>query len=381
MIIKFIKLNLLKRIFLFLFIILLAFSILFFCAFNKSWFFNSSSNIDSLNKVLNSNTIGENFMNQISNISTNELADDFNTSNSYIKWVDFKGTSSVLNKLSDLDISSHNNNDAVKFNWIELMAYLGCKYGGDFSLFKQSDLDALVSSLREGKTMESIASNMKLYNYFYQSYDAIFHEYIGEYEIATTDDTGNIKYVKKYGLKAFLPIAKGYSFSHYKDFGTSRSYGYRRLHLGNDLLGSIGTPIIAVESGYVEALGWNQYGGWRIGIRSFDGKRYYYYAHLRKDHPYAKDLCEGQIVNAGDVIGYLGMTGYSSKENVNNINIPHLHFGLQLIFNEVQKDGINQIWIDVYEIIDFLRKNASQVYVAHSDTKDYERKYDMMTND
>lgn len=101
--------------------------------------------------------------------------------------------------------------------------------------------------------------------------------------------------------------------------------------------GSIGTPIVAVESGYIEALGWNQYGGWRVGIRSFDGKRYYYYAHLRKDHPYAKDLCEGQIVTAGDVIGYLGMTGYSSHENVNNINIPHLHFGVQLIFNEVQK--------------------------------------------
>ena len=75
-----------------------------------------------------------------------------------------------------------------------------------------------------------------------------------------------------------------------------------------------------------------------------------------KDHPYAKDLCEGQIVTAGDVIGYLGMTGYSSHENVNNINIPHLHFGVQLIFNEVQKDGNNQIWIDVYEIIEYLKK-------------------------
>ena len=32
--------------------------------------------------------------------------------------------------------------------------------------------------------------------------------------------------------------------------------------------GSIGTPIVAVESGYIEALGWNQYGGWRVGIRS-----------------------------------------------------------------------------------------------------------------
>ena len=36
------------------------------------------------------------------------------------------------------------------------------------------------------------------------------------------------------------------------------------------MMGQVGTPVIAVESGYVEALGWNQYGGWRIGIRSFD---------------------------------------------------------------------------------------------------------------
>ena len=55
----------------------------------------------------------------------------------------------------------------------------------------------------------------------------------------------------------------------------------------------------------------------------------------------------GKTVKAGDVIGYLGMTGYSSKENVNNINVPHLHFGLQLIFDEVQKEGTNQIWIDM----------------------------------
>ena len=74
----------------------------------------------------------------------------------------------------------------------------------------------------------------------------------------------------------------------------------------------------------------------------------------------------------------MGMTGYSTKENVNNINIVHLHFGIQLIFNEVQKDGTNQIWIDVYEIIEFLRKNSSKVYMAYSDTKDFERVYDYM---
>ena len=78
------------------------------------------------------------------------------------------------------------------------------------------------------------------------------------------------------------------------------------------------------------------------------------------------------------MIGYLGMTGYSTKENVNNINIPHLHFGMQLIFDEVQKEGTNQIWIDVYQIINFLKKNKSEVYKAYTDTKDYKRKYDII---
>lgn len=342
-------------------------AILFFRSLNNNYLDNNINLINSLDIEYENTVISE------------YVESNNNEDKSYIKWVDFKGTSSILAKLSKLDINSHVNNDDIKFNWIELMAYLSCKYGGELSKFNQTDLDNLVNKLKSGITIEELTKDYKLYNYYYESLDAIFHEYIGEYTIQSSDDSGNVSYKTCYGIKVFSPIAKGYSFSHYKDFGTSRSYGYNRKHLGNDLLGSIGTPIIAVESGYVEALGWNQYGGWRVGIRSFDGKRYYYYAHLRKDHPYAKDLCEGQIVTAGDVIGYLGMTGYSSKENVNNINIPHLHFGLQLIFNEVQKDGINQIWIDVYQIVEFLRQtNSSSVYMAHEDTKDYERKYDMM---
>ena len=55
------------------------------------------------------------------------------------------------------------------------------------------------------------------------------------------------------------------------------------------------------------------------------------------------------------------MTGYSTRENVNNINIPHLHFGMQIIFDESQKDGNNEIWIDVYDIINLLSKNRSSL--------------------
>lgn len=295
----------------------------------------------------------------------------------YIKWVDFNVPLEVLEKTASLDIKSHNNEEKVKFNWIELISYLATKYGGNFKSFKQSDLDNLVQKLKNGESIENIISNKKLYSYYIEAYTAILDEFIGEYEIEV-DNNGQKVFQKKYGVKAFLPVAKNYNFSHYDDFGNSRSYGYKRVHLGNDLMGSIGTPIIAVESGTVEAIGWNQYGGWRIGIRSFDKKRYYYYAHLRKDHPYAKDLKEGNAVNAGDVIGYLGMTGYSTKENVNNINVPHLHFGMQLIFDETQKEGTNQIWIDVYSIINFLKKNRSEVYRAYEDTKDYVRKYNII---
>lgn len=312
-------------------------------------------------------------------IWSNTIEPSTSEKKSYIKWVDFSVSYNVLDKTSKLDINSHNNNESVKYNWIELLSYLACKYGGDFNKFKQKDLDSLINNLKNGATMSELTKNLKNYSYYYEAYDAILHEFIGEYEIELPKNVGteNKTFAKKYGVKAFLPIAKNYSFSHYDDFGNERSYGFKRVHLGNDLMGSIGTPIIAVESGTIEALGWNQYGGWRIGIRSMDKKRYYYYAHLRKDHPYNAELYEGKTVKAGDVIGYLGMTGYSIKENVNNINVPHLHFGMQLIFDESQKDGTNQIWIDVYQIIEFLRKNKSEV-IKDTNTKDYNRKYDII---
>ena len=66
-----------------------------------------------------------------------------------------------------------------------------------------------------------------------------------------------------------------------------------------------------------------------------------------------------------------------NTENVNNVNVPHLHFGMQLIFDESQKEGTNQIWVDVYNIIEFLKKNKSELYREEGE-KDYKRKYDFM---
>lgn len=275
----------------------------------------------------------------------------------YLKWMTFDVPEAAMEKAMNIDIKSHGTTSPI--NWIDLLSYLAAKYYGRWDKYKSKDMDDIVEKLNSGEKIETIAAGMKYYGFYHMAYDAVLHGFIGEYK--AEENAGSGKLIEKYGMLVYSPIAKGYSYSHYDDFGDSRSFGFKRKHTGNDLLGSVGTPIIAVESGYVECMGWNRYGGWRIGIRSFDRKRYYYYAHLRKDHPYVKNLKQGMLVRAGEVIGYLGMTGYSYHENVNKMTKPHLHFGMQIIFDESQKDGINQIWIDVYDIVNFLSKNRASV--------------------
>ena len=53
----------------------------------------------------------------------------------------------------------------------------------------------------------------------------------------------------------------------------------------------------------------------------------------------------------------MGRTGYSDKENVNNIETVHLHFGMQLVFDESQKECNSEIWIDVYPIVKLLSQH------------------------
>ena len=289
----------------------------------------------------------------------------------YIKWVDFNVTCEAMAAAYDLDVASYQED--LHLNWIELLAYVAASTGGKFDKNSVKKINDAAEKLKSGETtMEEMTKDMKYYDYYLEAYTAVLGGMVGEFSIKDGE-----QWNRYYGLKAFSPIAKGFDYSHYDDFGSSRSYGYSRPHLGHDMMGQIGTPIIAVESGYVEALGWNQYGGWRIGIRSFDGSRYYYYAHLRQNYPYAEGLEEGSIVTAGDVIGYMGHTGYSTTENVNNIKTVHLHWGLQLIFDESQKDGNNEIWVDCYELTKFLYRNRREVAKV-GETREWRRTHEMI---
>lgn len=315
---------------------------------------------------------------------TDRQAGIFQTSGDFIKWVDFNVTCEALEQAFRYDVDTCQAE--VHLNWVDLLAYLGTRYGGDFSRYKKSDMKKVAEQLINGEmTMEELTSDMKYYDYYRQAYGAVLDGMVGTFQAEIPADevpemlqqsaqNTDTVWVTKYGLKAFFPLAKNFPYNDFDDFGVSRSYGFKRRHLGHDMMGQVGTPIIAVESGYVEALGWNQYGGWRIGIRSFDKKRYYYYAHLRKNYPFQSNLKEGSAVQAGDVIGYMGRTGYSSKENTNNIEESHLHFGLELVFDESQKESNHEIWINCYELVKFLRRNQCEA-VKVEGTKEWRRVY------
>lgn len=269
-----------------------------------------------------------------------------------IRWVDFGVPYESLKYAMDVDINSFENENHI--SWIDILALAGCRTGGRCPL---SSVKTAVKQLEQGGDPEALLGNLyKYYDYYRNVYKAVLGGLMGSYAIEVK---GEIK--PAYGLKAYSPIAAGYGYSHCADFGNQRSFGFARKHLGNDLMGGLGTPIVAVEGGVVEAMGWNRYGGWRIGIRSFDSKRYYYYAHLQKDKPFADGLQVGDMIQAGDLIGFMGRTGYSDKENVNNIETVHLHFGMQLVFDESQKECNSEIWIDVYNIVRLLQSHRSTI--------------------
>lgn len=278
----------------------------------------------------------------------------------YIKWVDFKVTKEALQTAYEWDLKTYG--EKVHIDWIELLALTAARGGGEFEAGTIMEMEKFARQLCEGDTtVEKLQKKLTYYPYYKEAYSAVLDGYVGEFEKEEIAPDGSSTWKKVYGLKAYSPIAAGFDYQDYDDFGASRSYGYERQHLGHDMMGLIGTPIIAIESGVVEALGWNEYGGWRIGIRSFDSKRYYYYAHLRQDFPYVKALEKGSVVTAGDVIGYMGHTGYSKEENVNNIETVHLHLGIELIFNEKEREKGNEIWIDCYQLVQFLYQNRSLV--------------------
>jgi murein DD-endopeptidase MepM/ murein hydrolase activator NlpD len=92
-------------------------------------------------------------------------------------------------------------------------------------------------------------------------------------------------------------------------------YGWRwgRMHKGIDIANSVGTPIVAAQSGRVTFSGWNDGGyGYLVEITHDDGSRSLY-AHQSRIF-----VRVGEEVSQGQQVGLMGSTGRSTG--------PHLHF-------------------------------------------------------
>jgi murein DD-endopeptidase MepM/ murein hydrolase activator NlpD len=99
-------------------------------------------------------------------------------------------------------------------------------------------------------------------------------------------------------------------------FGGPRSDVSGGWHHGDDIFAPLGAPVLAVASGTVFSVGWNRIGGNRLWVRDGQGNLFYY-AHLSAFTPLA---INGNRVNAGDVLGFVGNTGDAQGTPT------HLHF-------------------------------------------------------
>jgi murein DD-endopeptidase MepM/ murein hydrolase activator NlpD len=105
-------------------------------------------------------------------------------------------------------------------------------------------------------------------------------------------------------------------FSYADSYGAFRSDVPGNWHHGDDLFAPLGTPVVAVASGTINRVGWEQLGGWRLWVRDSAGDEFYY-AHLSG---YAPSDLRSTRVRAGEVIGFVGNTGDAFTTS------PHLHF-------------------------------------------------------
>lgn len=118
-----------------------------------------------------------------------------------------------------------------------------------------------------------------------------------------------------------LPLRSDNSYR--STWGAARSWGGYRIHEGTDIFAGYGVPVRSTCYGIIEVRGWNRYGGWRVGIRDLNNV-YHYYAHMSG---YNKKVSQGVVVKPGEVIGWVGSSGYGKPGTQGKFS-PHLHYGL-----------------------------------------------------
>lgn len=228
--------------------------------------------------------------------------------------------------------------------------------------FKENSLEILLSENDKKHTdkIENITLSMMLNSYSCTKRGIFKYQQLSETIVKKVRETQ--VYQKLYNRYKtilsdiqYFPVPedldKEYLVSYENSWGDPRSYGGDRRHEGTDIMANVNKrgiyPIVSVSDGVVENKGWLEQGGYRIGIRSESGA-YYYYAHM---YSYAPDLEKGDKVVAGQLLGFMGDTGYSKVEGTTGKFDVHLHFGIYYT------EGDEEISVNSYYILKYLEKH------------------------
>ncbi|WP_117148916.1 MULTISPECIES: M23 family metallopeptidase [Paraliobacillus] len=225
---------------------------------------------------------------------------------------------------------------------INLFEGIGKDGNGDNQADRSNDEDVIYSMAsmlaKEGNTKQDI--KIALWNYYQraltvQSIMQIASVY-KTFETISLNDSD-------------FPIPLQYNYSYRNTWGDARGFGGRRIHEGTDIFANYGTPVKATRYGVVEIMGWNKFGGWRVGIRDIYNN-YHYYAHL---NGFQDDLKVGDVVKPGDVIASVGATGYGPPGTSGKFP-PHLHYGMY------KDNGYSEWSFDPYPYLSRWEKEAKK---------------------
>ncbi|MEO0328985.1 MAG: M23 family metallopeptidase [Pseudomonadota bacterium] len=176
-------------------------------------------------------------------------------------------------------------------------------------------------SLEEGSNQPSIESEILYAGIKLGNVDRRYYRFRDQEtgRIDYYDQTG--KSAKKFLLRQPVPNGRFRSGFGMRRHPISRRY---KLHAGVDWAAPRGTPILAAGNGVIQKAGWSGTGyGKQTILRHANG----YETSYSHQTAVAKGIRPGVRVRQGQIIGYVGSTGYSTG--------PHLHYEVKVNNNHV----------------------------------------------
>lgn len=191
----------------------------------------------------------------------------------------------------------------------------------DFQVVEQHDKSlnqgSVVVSQEGQKGLERVTQNVKSINGQISYVDPVDKEVLKS-PVSKIINIGT-KFIPKVGSTASWgwPTNSGYTFSSYYGYRLA-VFGEGNFHSGLDIAGTgYGSNVYATNNGVIEEIRYVYNYGNYIMINHNNGY-YSLYAHMSG---FAKGLSVGSIVSRGQVIGYVGSSGWATG--------PHLHYEIR----------------------------------------------------